>query len=228
MELSCPAPATFLFFNQKTGNRHKIVCQNGSPYEKLEILTTFSKTAFHTAAAKKNRDTSFNTSAESLSIFEFWTFLISLLGWLPLAATLWNTNKLNTCFLALLNVTGTEKSSIGTINSRGVTEGFLMTFKGKCHMGFIRRIAIEHTILGDQASGTFSNKDFVTEFYRLQDFTSLDQIGMGFKNGKELLFVRNLFSVDHPPPVSVNSCVNRPAGASPIMCMLGSVRLHSR
>ena len=163
MGLSGPAMVPFMFFNKQASNCHQVVGKNGSPHKKLKMLMTFSETALHTAATKKNGNASFNPSTESLSIFEVRTFFIGFLGRLFLAATLRNTYKLDSGILALPDVFCTEKSSISTVNSRGITESFLVTFKGKSHMGFICRVAIEYAILSDQPAGTFGKKDLVTE-----------------------------------------------------------------
>ncbi|MFH0876961.1 MAG: hypothetical protein V1863_01880 [Candidatus Omnitrophota bacterium] len=199
MSLSSPAAVSFLFFNKQTCNCHKIVGKDGGSYEEFKMLTTLGKTALHAAPAEKNGDMSFNTGAETLSIFEGRAFFIGFLGRFLLASTLRDAYKLDTGVLALPDVICTEKSSIGTVDAGCIAKGFLVTFKRRWHVGFIRGITIEHTILSDQAVGTFGNEDFVAEFYGFQDFASLDQVGMGFKDGKDLLFVWDLLSLDYSP-----------------------------
>ncbi len=65
-------------------------------------------------------------------------------------------------------------------------------------MTFIAGIAIEDAVLSDQAARTLGQEDLVAELDRLEDFASLDQVGVSFEDRKQFLFVRNLLSVEHP------------------------------
>jgi len=199
MSLSSPAAVSFLFFNKQTCNCHKVVCKDSGAHQEFKSLTTFSKAAFHAATAEKNGDTPLYAGAEALSIFEGWTFLIGLLGRSFLASSLRDAYKLDSGVFALPDVICTEKPSIGTVDAGGIAEGLLVTFKRRWYVGFICGIAVEHAILSDQAVGAFGYEDFVAEFDRFQDFASFDQVGMGFKDRKELLFVWDLLSLKHSP-----------------------------
>src|SRR5206468_3068607 len=101
-------------------------------------------------------------------ILEGSTFLIGFLGRPFLTSPLRNAHEPDTGIFALLDIVLAEKPSIGTVDVWSLAKCFLVTLKRRLHMGVIGRIPIEHAILSDQAAGTFSNEDSVTEFDRFQ------------------------------------------------------------
>ena len=64
-------------------------------------------------------------------------------------------------------------------------------------MLFIVRVSLEHFVLRDQPFGTFGKKNFVAELQRCLHLAALDQVGVGFKDGKDLFGVGNLLSLEH-------------------------------
>ena len=58
-----------------------------------------------------------------------------------------------------------------------------MALERRRHMDFVRRIAPEHFILGDQSLGTFGEKYFVAELDRCTHLAALDQVGVRFEDG---------------------------------------------
>jgi hypothetical protein len=204
----CGSSATsFLFLDQQTCNYHEVVCKHGGSHQQFESLATLGQTAFHTTTAEENGDPSLDAGPEALATLEGWAFLKGFLGWRFLPATLWNAHDLDASAFASLNIVLAEESPIGTVDARCITERFLVTLQRRFHVVVIRGITSEHAVLSDQTSGTFRNVDFVAEFYRFQDFASLDQVGVGFEDRKDLLFVRNLLSVKHAA-----TCLTNDAG----------------
>jgi hypothetical protein len=52
-------------------------------------------------------------------------------------------------------------------------------------------------MLSDQTLGALGEKYLVAEFLRGAGLTALDQVGVGFEDGKEFLCVGNLLSFQH-------------------------------
>jgi hypothetical protein len=197
MNLGSPSVTSFLCLHQQTCNCHKVVCKHGCSDQQFEPLATLGETAFHATTTEENRDATLDASAETLSVLEGWTFLIGFLGQLFPASPLRNAHKIDTGVFALLDIVLAEKPSIGTVGLWGIAKCLLVTLKRRLYLRVIGGIPIEYAILSDQAAGTFSDEDFVPEFDRFQDFASLDQVGMGFEDRKELLSVWDLLSIEH-------------------------------
>ena len=70
---------------------------------------------------------------------------------------------------------------------------------GECirHMNFIRRVSLEHLILGDQTFGAFGEEHLVAQLNGCAHLAALDQVGMRLENGVDLLGVGNLLSLEH-------------------------------
>ena len=64
-------------------------------------------------------------------------------------------------------------------------------------MDFVRRIAPEHLILGDQSSGAFGEEYFVTELDWCTHLAALDQVGVRFEDRIDLIRRRHLFTIEH-------------------------------
>jgi len=110
----------------------------------------------------------------------------------------------------MLYIVPAEKSSISTIYGWRLTESFLVRFQRRFYMSFIRWIAVEYTVLSNKSLAAFCNKDLVAEFDRFQYFASFDQVGVGFKDRKELLVVGNLLAFEHSTTGLINHPFSRP------------------
>ena len=68
-------------------------------------------------------------------------------------------------------------------------------------------ITLKYIVLGDQTSGTFSQKDLVAKFDRFLYFPPLDQIGMSFKDRVDLVVVWNLLSLKYATAALIDDAV---------------------
>jgi len=72
---------------------------------------------------------------------------------------------------------------------------------------------MEYTILSDKPLATFGDENLVAEFDRLENLASFDQIGVRFKDRKELLFVGNLLPLEH----STTGLIDHPVSKATIV-----------
>ena len=82
-----------------------------------------------------------------------------------------------------------------------------MTLKRRRDVDVIGGITLKYIVLGDQTSGTFSQKDLVAKFDRFLYFPPLDQIGMGFKDRVDLVVVWNLLSLKYAAAALIDDAV---------------------
>jgi hypothetical protein len=64
-------------------------------------------------------------------------------------------------------------------------------------MEFVRRIAAEHLVLGDQSSGAFGEEYFVAELDWCTHLAALDQARVRFEDRIDLIRRRHLFTIEH-------------------------------
>ena len=65
------------------------------------------------------------------------------------------------------------------------------------HLILVRRISFQNFILSDQTLGALGEKYFVAEFLRGEGLAALDQVGVGFEDGKQFLRLGNLLPFQH-------------------------------
>jgi len=207
MRLCSSSATSFLLFLKQSCDDHEVVGKHGGSHQKFESLATLGEATLHATTAEENGDTALDAGTEALTVLEDWAFLEGCLGRRFFPATLGNTHKLDPGIFALFDIGLAKESPIGTVDVWRLTECFLVTLQRGFDVGFIRGIAVEHAVLSDQTSGTLRKVDFMAEFHRLQDFAANDQVGVGFKDRKDLLFVRNLFSIKHTATCLVNDAI---------------------
>jgi hypothetical protein len=197
----------FLLLHHQSCDNHEVIREHSGSDQQLESLATLGKAAFHATAAEEYGDSPLDAGPEALTTLEAWTLLVRFLRWTFLPATLGNANKLNSGTFAFDNIGLAEKSPIRTVDVWRIPKCFLVTQQRRFDVDIIRWISIEYTVLSDQTLGAFRNVDLVPEFHRLQGLTSLDQVGMGFEDRKDLLFIRYLLSVKHAATCLINDSV---------------------
>lgn len=82
-----------------------------------------------------------------------------------------------------------------------------MTLKRRRDVDVIGGITLKYIVLGDQTSGTFSQKDLVAKFDRFLYFPPLDQIGVSFKDRVDLVVVWNLLSLKYAAAALIDDTV---------------------
>jgi hypothetical protein len=204
----CGSSATsFLLFDQQSCNDHEVIRKHGGSHQQFESLAALGEATLHATTAEENGNSPLNAGTEALPILEGWAFLVGCLGRRFFPATLRNAHELDPSVFALLDIVLAVKSPVGTVHARCITECFLVTLQGGFDVAIIRGIPVEHAVLSDQTPGALRNVDFMAEFHRLHDFASLDQVGVGFEDRKDLLFVRNLFPVKHAATCLINDAL---------------------
>src|SRR5882762_1063325 len=70
---------------------------------------------------------------------------------------------------------------------------------GECirHMNFIRRVSLEHLILGDQTFGAFGEEHLVAQLNGCAHLAALDQVGMGLEDRIDLLGIGDPLAIEH-------------------------------
>ena len=76
-------------------------------------------------------------------------------------------------------------------------------------MLFVARISAQNFILCNQSLRTFCEKDFVAEFHRCLYLAALNQIGVRFKDGIDLLGGRNLLSFQYPATRLIDDTISQ-------------------
>jgi hypothetical protein len=200
-----------LLLGEQACNHHEVIREHGSSHQKLEMLSTFCKTALHAATAEENGNAPLDAGAELLCLFELGALLKCFLLRRLFTATLRNAHEIDATIFALLYIVPAEKSSVATVYAWRRTEYFLVTLQGRFHVGVIRWIAIDYTVLSNEPLATFRDENLVAEFNRFQNLATFDQVGVNFKDRKELLFVGNLLSLDHSPTSLIDHPVSKAA-----------------
>jgi hypothetical protein len=205
----CGAFSTaILLLDEQARNHHEVICEHGSSHQKLEMLSTLGKAALHAATAEENGNTTLDACTELLCVLESRALLKCFLVRRLFTATLGNANQIDALRFAPLDIIPAEKPSVGTVYAWRLAEYLLVMLQRRFHVVIIRWIPVEYTVLSNEPFGAFCNEDLVPKFYRFQNLASFDEIGMCFKDGKELLFVWDLFPlknssarlIDNPVP----------------------------
>ena len=207
MSLCGSSATSFLLFDQQSCNDHEVIRKHSGSHQQFESLAALGEATLHATTAEENRDSPLDAGTKALTILEAWAFLVGCLGRRFFPATLGNAHEFDPSVFALLDIVLAEKSPVGTVDAWCITECFLVTFQRGFDVGVIRGIPVEHAVLSDQTPGTLRNIDFMAEFHRLHDFASLDQVGVGFEDREDLLFVRNLLSVKHAATCLINDAL---------------------
>ncbi len=76
----------------------------------------------------------------------------------------------------------------------------------------VARVSLQHFILGDQTLSALGQKDFVAELDGGLHLATLDQIGVGFKDGVDLLGVGDLLSLQHAAACLIDHPLSQLAG----------------
>src|SRR5258708_23760452 len=105
----------------------------------------------------------------------------------------------------------TEETAMRAIQFRCPTKGFLVAPEGRRHMDLVRRISLQYFILRDQALRALGKEHLVAELDRRPHLAPLDQIGMGFENGIDLLGGSDLLSVKHTTARLIDHTASQPA-----------------
>src|SRR4029077_9371641 len=132
----------------------------------------------HAAAAHQNRDAALDAGAETLAVFERCRSLIGLALRSFMAAPLRNASRVNGALHAGCHILFAEEAAIGAIEFRDAAKGAAVALERGRHMNVVRRISLEHVILGDQTLGAFGEEQLVTELDGRAHLTALDQVGM--------------------------------------------------
>ena len=152
----------FLFLVKEAGKGHEVIGKHGCADQHLKALTALGQTSLHAAAAKEHRDATFNACSETLSFLELRAFFERFAVNGPFSTPLRNVDQLYT--LVWFAVLIAEKASIRTVPIGNKPESLLMTLKRRLDVDVIGGITLKYIVLGDQTSGTFSQKDLVAKF----------------------------------------------------------------
>src|SRR5208283_294679 len=151
------------------------------------------ETTLHAATAEQHGDASLDAGAEALPLLEGRTLFVSGDG-----------GYLNAFLLAHLYIVLAVEAPIRTIQFRGVAEDLPVMVERSFDLIFVTRVSVQYFILGDQALSAFGQKNFVTELDRGLHLAALDQIGVGFKDGIDLLGAGHLLSLEHATAGLIN------------------------
>src|SRR5207245_11238154 len=114
-----------------------------------------------------------------------------------LGAALRSAHALDAIALARSQVLCAGEAAVRAVPPRAPSKGLPMVPKGRSHMDFVGRVSLQHLVLRDQALCAFGEKDLVAELDGRAHLASLDQVGVRFKNGINLLAVGYLFAIEH-------------------------------
>jgi len=119
---------------------------------------------------------------------------------------------------ARLEIVWAMEPPIRTVPVRGVAEGFAVTLERRFDMDLVARVSRQHGILGDQTLSALGPKDCVAKLERGFHLAPLDQIGVGFQEGVDLLGAGDLLSLQHPAAGLTDHALSQLAdsGRSPI------------
>lgn len=176
MGLWSPSPSSILFFKQESCDDHEVIRKHGSSHEQFESLATFGEATLHAATAEENGDASFDAGTKTLAILKSRAFFMGCLGRRFFAAALRDAHEFHAGVFAILDVLLAEESPIGTVEFWYLSEGFLVTLQRVFDVDIVRRISVEHPILGDQPAGTLRDVDFMPKLHRLQDLPSIKSV----------------------------------------------------
>ena len=92
------------------------------------------------------------------------------------------------------------------------------------HVDLVRRISLEHVVLGDQTDSALGEKHLVAELDWCAHLAALDEVGMRLEDRIDFLCRGHLFAVEH----AAACLVNHPLAEAAIMRDLGAdaVDLH--
>ena len=211
MSLCGPSPSSILFLKQESCDDHEVIRKHGSSHEQFESFATFGEATLHAATAEENGDASFDAGTKALAILKRPAFFMGCLDRRFFAAALRDAYEFDAGVFAILDVSLAEKSPIGIVEFWYFFEGFLVTLQRVFDVDIVRRISVEHPILGDQPAGALREVNFMPKLHRLQDLPSFDQVGVSLENRKDLLFIRDLFLVEHATTCLINNLVPKTA-----------------
>src|SRR5213078_1925472 len=184
-------------FRQQGRDSHEVVGEHSRSNPQLEAVMSLGETSLHAATSEQHRDAPLDAGAKALALLEVRALLVGFALRTSLAAALRNAHDLDAITLARCQVLFAEEAAIRAIQFRDPTKGLPMVPKGRSHMDFVGRVSLQHLVLRDQALCAFGEKDLVAELDGRAHLASLDQVGVRFKNGINLLAVGYLFAIEH-------------------------------
>src|SRR6267142_1941772 len=128
-----------------------------------------------------------------------------------LAATLGNAHDFDAVALARCQIALAEESAIRTIQLWNPAKGLLVAIEGRRHMDLVAWVSLQHLILRNQALRTLGEEDFVTKLDRRAHLAADDQVGMGFKDRKNLVAVGNLLIIEHTTTRLIDDTISQSA-----------------
>ena len=84
-------------------------------------------------------------------------------------------------------------------------------------MLLVRRIAVEHLVLCDQASGTLGEENLVTELHWRLHFAAFDKVGVRLEDRVDLLGIGDLLALEHAAARLVDDAIRQPAIAADLI-----------
>src|SRR5258708_13121771 len=78
-----------------------------------------------------------------------------------------------------------------------MAESAAVALERRHHMNFIRRVSLEHLILGDQTLGAFGEEHLMAELNGCTHLAALDQVGMGLEDRIDFLGIGDLLAIEH-------------------------------
>src|SRR6266480_1857065 len=184
-------------FRQQGRDSHEVVGEHSRSNPQLEAVMSLGETSLHAATSEQHRDAPLDAGAKALALLEVRALLVGFALRISLAAALRNAHDLDAITLARCQVLFAEEAAIRAVQFRDPTKGLPMVPKGRSHMDFVGRVSLQHLVLRDQALCAFGEKDLVAELDGRAHLASLDQVGVRFKNGINLLAVGYLFAIEH-------------------------------
>ena len=127
----------FAFGTQQCRNAQEIVGEHSGADEQIEVLSALSQTTLHATSPEQHRDAAFDAGAETLSLFESWTFLDGCSFGGFLSAPLGDTDEFDASLLAGGEGIGAVKAAVGAIELRGLSEGLLVMLERGFNVVFV-------------------------------------------------------------------------------------------
>src|ERR1700730_6933355 len=175
-------------------NSHQVVGEHSRSNPQLEAISSLGETALHAATSEQHRDAPLDAGAKALALLEVRALLVCFALRSFLAAALRNAHHLDAVVLARRQVLFTKEVAIRAVQFRDPPKGLPVALKRGRDMDLVGRVSLQHFVLRDQTLRAFGEEHLVAELDGRSLLATLDQVGMGLKNGIDLLAIGNLLA----------------------------------
>ena len=174
----------------------RLLASTAAPTNSSKCVAPSTSARLMPRPRNSTRDAAFDAGAEALPLLERPAFFKRFPFGASLASRLRDAGEGDAGCPAGLKVLFVKEAAIGTIQMRhGMKDGFVAVER-RPDMDLVGRIPAEHAILSHQPAPALSQEHLVPELHRFQYLPPLDQIGVGFEDGVELLLGGHLLALE--------------------------------